>query len=57
MTSGGFFFARKEPAMILIRTAEALAHALDSPLDAVAKERLRFHAERLSLGLALCVDG
>lgn len=34
--------------MILIRTAEALARALDSPLDAVAKERLRFHAERLA---------
>ncbi|MBB3858998.1 hypothetical protein GGQ88_000238 [Novosphingobium hassiacum] len=34
--------------MILIRTAEALARALDSPLDAVAKRRLRFHAERLA---------
>ena len=34
--------------MILIRTAEALARALDSPLDAVAKERLRFHAELLA---------
>jgi|SRR6185369_18019104 len=34
--------------MLIIRTAEALAHALDSPLHPISRERLRLHAERLA---------
>lgn len=34
--------------MIVIRTAEALARALDSPIDVIAKDCLRCHGERLA---------
>ena len=39
---------RKEPAMIVIRTAEEMARALGSPLDPQLKHCLQTHWDRLS---------
>src|SRR5262249_28292192 len=46
--SGGLFYARKEPRMIVIRTAEDMARALDSPLDPDLHTSLQGHSERLA---------